>query len=118
VLAFPRLRCSALEIATYHFLFWNFLPLIGAGASPRRGAGYLLATVAATGFFLALSPIGPAPLRLPTGLYVQAFSFFSFAHITLSLALSRANPSALVHWFLDSAHALRPRAVLESGESR
>jgi hypothetical protein len=86
-------RVSVLEVATYHFLYWVFYP---AFALARRGGGgiarYALITLAVTGLVYLFSPAGFVEPHFSKRTYRELFEFFSYFHITLSFALSDANP--------------------------
>lgn len=96
---------SVLEVATYHFVFW-----VGYPALARRDAGaalprYLLAMAAATAGFVLLSPLALVTPHFGADTYAELFVVLSYVHITLSFALSDANPGFVRAWFRRRAAA-------------
>ena len=96
-------RVAFLEVVLYHFILWTLLPV---DKMRRRGRGALaeyvglsagLVTVA-----LVLSPLGPGPTPTATAAFSQQFLFWSYAHITLSFALSDAHPAWMTRLFRGS----------------
>jgi hypothetical protein len=98
---------GVLQVATYHFFYWVFYP---AFSLARRGAGgvgrYAVTTVVVTGLLYLFSPAGFVEPHFSKDLYRELFVFFSYVHITLSFALSDANPR-----FLTERFALRRAAA-------
>lgn len=92
-----------IEVVLYHFLFWAVYPLVrmlerrGGGVGPV--AGYLGLTLGALAVFWFISPAGSPHYKVPVELYYDQFVFWSYVHITLSFALSRAHPDWITRWF-------------------
>lgn len=99
---------TVLHVATYHFVFWVLYPLRSLapiGGAPLRR--YVAATVAVTALVLLVSPLGWEALRFSARSYREAFEVLSYVHITLTFALSDANPAWLVAWFRPGSPASR-----------
>jgi hypothetical protein len=75
-------------------------------------AAYVASSIVVTGLFVLLSPIGPPSTRIGVQLFTEQFLFWSFAHITLSFALSNAHPDWVVRLF--RAGPARPRLTAEA----
>ncbi len=98
-----------LQVVFYHFVIWGFLPLaqqLKAGRYSSAGT-YVTLTAVTLVAFAAVSPLGPLELRVPFRIYTEQFIFWSYLHITVSFALSRAHPGWINHWFAPRT----PRAV-------
>ncbi len=93
-------RIEFLHVVLYHFVVWSILPV---QQIRRRGpyslAGYVAASVLMTVAFLALSPIGPDAIRINPVRFTDLFLLGSYAHITLSFALSDAHPDWMIRVF-------------------
>jgi hypothetical protein len=91
------------DVALYHFFFWVLFP---ARSMRRHGASlapYLAVTVGLLAVFVIFSPVGLIDRHFARGTYRELFFIVSFFHITLSVAISDANPDAINRLF-------RPRA--------
>lgn len=90
-------RPTFVQFVLYHFMLWTLLPVDRLRARGRNAVlGYAALVIGVTGLFLVVSPIGVPALRLPLALFNEQFLFWSYAHITLSFALSDAHPGWLV----------------------
>jgi hypothetical protein len=99
-------------IALYHFVFWILQPLRGlASAGGVRLARYLVGTVLVTAGFLAISPLAPSAWSLGFSPFQQLFRVLTFVHITLSFALSAANPPWLRERFLGTDWSPTPASA-------
>jgi hypothetical protein len=86
-------RVSVLEVATYHFVFWMLYPALARrGAQGGALARYLLASLVLTGACVLFSPLALVEPHFGADTYAWLFLLFSYVHITLSFALSDANP--------------------------
>ncbi len=84
---------NALQIACYHFVFWILYPIRAQrGAGSGVLLGYLALTLGVTGVFLAFSPLAVFGPHFAKATYRELFVGLSFVHITLSFAVSSANP--------------------------
>lgn len=90
-----------LQVVFYHFVIWGMLPLAQQLKAGRftSAATYVGLTAVTLVAFAAISPLGPLEVRVPFGTYTDQFIFWSYVHITLSFALSRAHPAWINHWF-------------------
>jgi hypothetical protein len=89
------------QVVLYHVLFWGFMPVRqmlqrGDGSAARYG----LLNAALVGIQLFISPVGPIG-GLMTFWY-QEFYLGAYVHISLSFALSSANPGFLIRWLQTS----------------
>nr|CAA9213311.1 putative membrane protein [uncultured Armatimonadetes bacterium] len=105
------------QIVFYHFVFWALFPLPRMAAQGRGPAlTYVALNVAATAFFLLLSPLALLPVHLSAGQWDAQFRFWSYLHITLSFALSTAHPAWITRWFQSRPAA--PPVAAASGTGR
>ncbi len=94
-----------LQVVCYHFIFWalNSIPSILRNKSSADVRAdllkYSLSTVAIFGLSYFLSPVGGSPLRFSDALFTKLFMMLSYLHITLSFALSDAQPAWITRWF-------------------
>ncbi len=90
-------RVEFLQVVLYHFVLWTVLPL---GAMRARGRSaltkYVAASVLVVAGFALISPIGPDATQISALRFTQLFLLLSYAHITLSFALSDAHPEWLI----------------------
>lgn len=88
-----HVRISVYHIALYHYLFWMFYPALGLR---REGLRPLLAyaglTLLVTGPFILWSPMGILADHFSMRAYHLHFLLQSYFHISISFALSSANP--------------------------
>lgn len=88
------------QFVLYHFMLWVLLPVERLSARGENAVlRYAALSIVVTGLCLLVSPIGPPALRLPIAWFNEQFLFWSYAHITLSFALSDAHPAWLVRLF-------------------
>ncbi|MCZ6782390.1 MAG: hypothetical protein O7G30_03685 [Proteobacteria bacterium] len=84
---------NVLQIACYHFIFWILYPIRAQGrAGGRALLGYLALTLGVTSVFVAFSPLAIFETHFAKATYKELFVGLSFLHITLSFAVSSANP--------------------------
>ena len=98
-------QLSVLDVALYHFMFWAFFPALGLVRRGARVGGYALLTVAAIGGLVLVSPMGLIEPHFGRGSFRAAFVLVSFFHITVSVALSNANPDRVNRFFRPSQAA-------------
>jgi hypothetical protein len=108
VIASVWIDFTALHIACYHFAFWVFYPTASFIRMGRGLIPYLGLTVGTLAGFILLSPLALLGPHLSLASYRTAFHFFSYFHITLSFALSDANPSWLRQVFSSTTHEGNP----------
>ncbi|HKJ25096.1 MAG TPA: hypothetical protein VKB65_09765, partial [Myxococcota bacterium] len=87
------------DVALYHFLFWAMYP---ARTMRQRGVKlgpYLGATLVLLGGFVLVSPVGLVDPHFGRSAYRDAFFLVSFVHITISVAISDANPDVVNRLF-------------------
>lgn len=90
-------RPTFVQFVLYHFLLWMLLPVDRLRARGEDAVRrYAVLSIVVTGLCFLVSPIGVPALRLPIWLFNEQFLFWSYAHITLSFALSDAHPAWLV----------------------
>ncbi len=93
-------RIEFLHVVLYHFAVWSILPVQHIRSRGRYSlTGYVTASVLMTVGFLALSPIGPEAIRINPVRFTNLFLLGSYAHITLSFALSDAHPDWMIRIF-------------------
>jgi len=89
-----------LHVVLYHFIFWWFYPLPKIIRSEKK---QLLRYLGITTFFLFAfyiwSPLGPVYYDLKGSAFYTHFIHWSYIHITISFALSSANPGWLIRRF-------------------
>jgi hypothetical protein len=97
------------QIVLFHFIFWSIFPipkLLAVGSNAIwRYAGLTAACVA--GFFL-LSPAGVFSYPFQGSRFEKQFVFWSYVHITASLALSNAHPRWIIDLFRLQSARQRP----------
>ncbi|MFN8641773.1 MAG: hypothetical protein U0802_09000 [Candidatus Binatia bacterium] len=106
-------RVAFLAVVLYHFILWALLPVDKLRARGRGAlAEYVGLSVGLIGVALLLSPLGPGRTPAATAAFSQQFLFWSYAHITLSFALSDAHPAWMARLFRGSAGdaAVLPRS--------
>lgn len=104
-----------LDVVLYHFLLWAILPVVRLRSVPERSVtAYLALLLLTTAGSVALSPLGPSRLQIPTLIFLEAFLVGSCLHITVSFALSDAHPAWIVRLFRPAA---RPGASDEFRET-
>lgn len=88
-------------IVFYHFVIWGLLPLQHQLATGRirQALSYVAISVAVFVPFYLVSPLGPPAYQVMYMHYAEQFFFWSYFHITISFALSRAHPGWINHWF-------------------
>jgi hypothetical protein len=91
---------SFLQIVAYHFVFWFLYPLPKLLRS-GRGAVYRYVGLSGAVLLVAFlcSPLGVVAYRPSGSLFANQFILWSYVHITLSFALSTANPGWILGWF-------------------
>ena len=84
---------SFLQVVFYHFTLWALLPYLRAGSpnAIRPLAFYTLLTLASLAVIVYYSPYY-VPISSRYHLFEDWFILLSYAHITLSFAISNANP--------------------------
>jgi len=109
-------RVSFLQAVLYHFVLWALLPFDSIRRRGRLALGeYVGVSAAVLGALVLLSPLGPAFTRINAITFSQQFLFWSYAHITLSFALSDAHPAWMVHLFRGSvSEAVSPPALVST----
>jgi hypothetical protein len=91
-------RVSLVELIYYHVIFWTIYPVLRWRTEPQRKLVlYGVTTVATTLFFVAVSPLSPIGLKMRD--FMTLFLLGSYLHISLSFALSNANPAWIVRLF-------------------
>ena len=110
-------RLTFIQVVLYHFILWALLPVERFRARGKAALGrYVLLSAAVTGLALLVSPLGPRSLRVALGSFSEQFLFWSYAHITMSFALSDAHPAWIVRLFREfPGQRLVPRVGLSSG---
>lgn len=91
---------SVLHMSTYHVLFWMFFPAFSIQTRKAgEGMGRYLAIMGATcGALLAVSPASPLP-HFSMKDFKDLFYLGAYFHITLTFALSDANPAIVKDLF-------------------
>lgn len=93
-------RVEFLDVVLYHFILWALLPLPRLRARGSRALGsYVAAQALLTIGALLVSPLGPPGLRIDSISYSELFFLGSYAHITISFALSDAHPVWMTRFF-------------------
>lgn len=100
VLAFG-LQLRFIDIVLYHFVFWALYPAARMAAAQgfptlRR---YIALNAVLLAVSLALSPVGIWQYALSGSLFLEAFYFFSYFHISASFAVSDQHPSWIIRLF-------------------
>jgi hypothetical protein len=97
-------------IVFYHFVIWGLLPLQHQLTSGRHRAALVYVGISVAAFlpFYLISPLGPPHWQVPYYLYAEQFLFWSYFHITVSFALSRAHPGWINYWFEPRLRATAP----------
>jgi hypothetical protein len=105
-----------LDVVFYHFVFWAIYPVAKlakvAGWQGVRRYGLLNAALMALAF--AASPFGIVHYALGPSLFLQAFFFFSFLHISASFAVSDQHPAWIIRLFRPQSSALAAPAGIRS----
>lgn len=82
-----------LQLVLYHFVLWSLLPVKALYARGKQALlQYSILTIAITGLFLIISPIGIGAYYLNNNPFITQFYFWSYMHITCSFALSDSHP--------------------------
>ncbi len=93
-------RISFLQIVAYHFVFWFLYPIPKLWRDDRAAIyKYVGLTGAVLAVALLCSPIGVVAYSQAGSLFAHQFTLWSHVHITLSFALSSANPSWILARF-------------------
>jgi len=106
------LYVTFLDTVLYHFVFWFAYPVERLIAARKSVRNYAVAAVGIAALLIVFSPIGVIPYAPGTKPYMAYLSLFyisSHIHITLSFALSTAQPAWIVRFFAPS------RAVIPAG---
>jgi hypothetical protein len=93
-------RITFLQVLCYHFFYWTFFPIRKMISGPRFNlAGYAALTLGSLLVFYVLSPFGH--FRSPEAIKVfsEQFILWGYVHITLSFAMSLAQPSWINQMF-------------------
>jgi len=102
-------RVTFLQTVLYHFVLWALLPVdrirARGGFALAEYAGLSVALVAVA---VLLSPLGPSTTQIGTVTFSRQFLFWSYAHITLSFALSDAHPVWVRRLFRGAGPAVAP----------
>ncbi len=89
-----------LYIVAYHFVFWAIRPLPKLITAARGDMSrYLVLTALIFAGAYTLSPFGFLKYKMKDSLFYQAFILFSYAHITMSFAISDAHPGWINRFF-------------------
>ena len=97
-------RITFLQMVLYHFVLWALVPIERIRSRGKVALGqYLAVSAAVLGILALMSPLGPALTQIGAGTFSQQFLFWSYAHISLSLALSDAHPRWITRLFRGAA---------------
>ena len=91
---------SFLQVILYHFLFWAVLPFLKKwDISKQETLKYVFLSVGVTTFFYLLLPASGTHWAMPIWKLAFFFWIFGGVHISLSFAMSAANPDFIVRFF-------------------
>jgi len=104
------IKLTFLQVVLYHFLFWMIYPLPNLIKHNKpQFHRYLSVTILMHALIFAISPLGLVGYEIHGSVFSSQFYIWSYLHITLSLALSDANPQWIANWF--QPRAIRPAVV-------
>lgn len=108
------------DVSLYHFLFWTLFPARSMWQRGTSMAPYWAATVLLLGGFFVFSPIAIVDPHFGRAEFRHAFTLLSFVHITMSVAISNANPDVVNQLFRPAAGsaALVPAPLGVQGAGR
>lgn len=106
------LNIRFLDVVFYHFVFWAIYPVakLAKTAGWRGVRRYGIVNTSMIALAFAASPFGVTHYELGPSLFLQAFFFLSFLHISASFAVSDQHPAWIIRLFRPQSSALAPPA--------